>query len=824
MNAQLKYVVVLLLAMLMAEGVVAQHSDDVDVYDYRHYKFYDEPEEDDLTMASYLGVDSLAEEEKRDAGLYIPNVSYSRSFVNYQSRGLGRDEEVAMLGCLQIDYTTMRLLTSLGYRRDVWSGLSHAYRAGGVAGATLLTPISKSGAYAGHSLRVDFSGRNYLGGVSYRGVYEPKYHGVVLDDGWTISSYVRLRTGRDIYVDGVYRNSVDVALGASYGDRRNRFDVALLLPWVERGLRQASTHEAFSLTGDVMYNPSWGVQNGKMRNARVAKSLRPEVVAMWQHRLTVVTELCASLNLYVDRRGKSSLAWYNAPTPMADNYKYMPSYYSSDDDCRGVERMWRDNNLKYTQIDWSGLYHTNALQSDGSARYAVEDRRVNELCTTIDVGLRSKLSAVVLEYGLELGCYSGREFKVVDDLLGAKHILDVDYYIVDDATYSDDSDNNLRSPNRKVVEGDRYGYDYRLTHYDAMVYGMAHWSVEEHLFDVGARFGLESVKRRGYYEKELFPGGGSYGTSRVVNLCPYMLSASWQLPVGQHTIGASLLLRGASPEADDMFLQPQYNNRCVDDIGLVTMTSAEVAYGYCSQPFSVDARIFVAREFNARDVVRYYDDLAGAYVDAVVDGISRISFGLETDARVVWSRMFSSNVSLSVAQYRYVGDACVSLYADNDNDLLAISTAEMRGCHLSAPEVSLYGDLNFSYRGWRAQLAAQWWALRYVTPSVVRRAGRVVDYAASGEERQRLMSQERLPDAFTLDVALSKRVSLGENVTLNVQLGVRNLLGSKIIYSGYEPSRIHLRTIAGRADVAPFANRYTYAYPRTFSIAASLWF
>ena len=68
--------------------------------------------------------------------------------------------------------------------------------------------------------------------------------------------YARVRTGRDLYVEGVYTNAIDLAVGATYNGRNDRLDIAIMLPWSEQGLRQASTEEAFTLTHNRLYNPS----------------------------------------------------------------------------------------------------------------------------------------------------------------------------------------------------------------------------------------------------------------------------------------------------------------------------------------------------------------------------------------------------------------------------------------------------------------------------------------------------------------------------------------------------------------------------------------
>jgi hypothetical protein len=224
------------------------------------------------------------------------------------------------------------------------------------------------------------------------------------------------------------------------------------------------------------------------------------------------------------------------------------------------------------------------------------------------------------------------------------------------------------------------------------------------------------------------------------------------------------------------------------------------------------------------DVVRYYDDLSGEYADAVVSGIGRLHFGMEATADVNWSQYFRSHVALSLSQYLHHRNPTVTTYSDNDNSVIATSISQMKGHHAGTPEATLYGDITFRHKGWMARASVQYWALNYASPSYIRRTVRVISYAASEEEAEALKHQQRLPDAATLDITLSKRIKFNNDLSLNIELAARNIVGSNVVYSAYEESRISRHKVGTRTDIAPFANRMMYAYPRLFTLSASLWF
>ena len=812
----LLYLILVLSAMLAPWQ--QSHAQEYEELDYRDFKFYKEDDEEDISLWGGMNDTLILVSERRN---YAPNYRYALAYASNTYRGERLSMSRNLFGYTEVDHTTLRTLRGLGYATNEQSGIAHAHLSASIGRTTRV--LTESQQSTKQSAGINLTGKDHLFSINHRGAYSLGKYGALLKEGWTLRDYARVRTGRDIYVDGVFTNSAEVALGATYNSRNERLDIIISMPWSERGLRQASTDEAYSLTQNRLYNPAWGLLNGKMRNSRVATSLRPEIIALWQRKLSVTTDITLSVNGFFEHMGNSSLTSFNAPTTAPDNYKFLPSYFA-DNERTEVERAWTTNDLRYTQIDWDRLYHTNSLQQDGSARYAVTLRRTNLSHIAINAGLNSRVGIATLNYGAEFQGDSERRYRVIEDLMGATHIRDIDYYIEDNATHSHLTDNNLRNPNAIVHEGDRYGYDYRLSSIGIKLYATAEWSISDFDFVVGAQMAPEMSWRRGYFEKELFAGEASYGRSATLVLTPAMANASCHYNVNNHDFTVALMASAHSPNRDDGFLQPDYNNRMVERPELATTISAEFAYSYIAKRLRVDASLYLNSTTRESDVVRYYDDLAGASSDAVVSGIGRIHYGIEASAEVTWSRMFSSAFSLNLAQYRYHRNPTVVIYTDDDNTLIAKTISNMRGHHVGAPEVALYGDICFRHDGWMARASVNYWALGYTTPSVVRRTERILSYTASAEERKALKHQQRLPDAATIDLALSKRFRLTDTSTLNLQLSVRNILGSNVIYSSYEENRISLRKVGSRTDVSPFANRLSYAYPRLFTLSASLRF
>lgn len=809
-------------------SIMAAAAQDYD-YDYRLYKYYDE--EECLPLPS----DSIFTASRSYNLLTLRSHNAQNTLSNYGFRPRGREQDEAayLVGGIILDRYSATHLMTLGIRQDRYTGIGHTSSDApstnlAISGATIATynfrlGLERDKTHERQMVRGEFSGRGYTAGISHRATWKPARNGIRLDDDWSITHYARLRTGRDLHIDALHTNSLNLAAEFSRTTRRSGISIIAMLPYSERADRQHSYAEAFALTGNNLYNPSWGFQSGKMRNSRVIRDLSPEVIALWDYRLSAATTLRLAADIGIKMHSTSALAWYDAPTPMPDNYHYLPSY-ANDASRPEVTSAWTTNNTAYTQINWDDLYHTNALQSDGHARYAVDLRRENITHTAASAHLESSIGAILLSGDIILDYTTSRHFKVMDDLLGADHIIDLDYYNNDDNTYNSHRQNDLRHPDRVIHEGDRYAYDYRLSTLRASLHGSLLWHYDAGSLSAAVAFATESIERRGYYEKELFPGSGSYGRSGSKVLSPYRLALAWHHNIDIHTFGLSATLSGKSPNAKDIFLQPEYNNRKISDIGLRTTLAFEATYILTlSDILRLESSLFALTTFNDSRTTRHYDNLARTFVNCSVRGIDYANIGLELSARIAWTQCLHSTITATAMSCRYTDDANVALYSDADNTLLSLSRATMRGHNIGTPEMAIYGDVEYSRAGWQLRAAVTYCGLRYVAPSFVRRSERVLNIASSDEHRTMLTTQQRLSDVATIDLKISKMFRL-ERANIGIDFSVRNLLGSSAVQRGYEQDRIIVVTQQHRQHIEPLADRLLYSYPRTYYLSATIWF
>lgn len=739
--------------------------------------------------------------------------AYSFSFVGFARRGLEYSEQPTLLDGVALPSSVLSVVRRLGIEERYFGGLAHGEQTTGGVGGTHEFSMLDGVPLSGSSVGLFFSGKGSLGGV--RASVSQS-----MPRGWGFTAYLSARGGNDLYVKGVYNDAVEGGVRLT-----KDFDGGGLLSLLcaakvgARGLRTGSTDEAFTLLGDKLYNPLWGRQQGEVRNSRVRREAVPFLAAAYADRLNDHTSFTIAVGGEWGLNRFSTLSWYDAMTPRPDNYRYMPSYFDNAVVRQAVEEQWRQGNEEYTQINWSDIYQANRLSSNGAV-YTLDDN--------VERGLRGELSAMfktilspslTVAYGLRGRVKSSRHYKQMRDALGTDYLVDLDYYLLDDDSFSNNLQNNLRSPDRRVGQGDRYAYDYALREQKIMAECHFEWRVERWRVRFDAEVGSEALWRRGYYEKQLFAGEQSYGRSAKARFTPYTLKLSANyLHSLHHILRVGAMVGQRAPYVGNIFLNPQYNNRLANNLSAERLFGVEVDYRYSSPKLIATATVYVNSITSRRQLFRSYDDLSGLYCDVDVEGIGTMSYGVEMTAVVPLSRYLKASVAAAAGRYIYSHNPVVTHYSDTDNSIVSLRSESLMGdCYVGGtPQLLALASIDYlNYKGWAASCSVQFAALRYVEASFVRRTERVLRQAAASQQiYEEFVHQADLNNAVSVDVSLSRWFRVGQG-RMSLTLAVKNLLGSRdIVQYAYEPSRLRNYISGAQRIYKPHANILTYAYPR----------
>lgn len=753
--------------------------------------------------------------------LFAELSAYRFTHLSYRRRGENYDESPVLLDGMQLSWrylTALRQLQVESSYRPASQLSAGGFDAG--AGVTTLS-LTQSDPIPEHTLALRLATRNYRAGLQGTLSFERP-------DGWMISATVDGRSGRDLLVDGVYTRQLTAALRLVR--RRPAGDcwsVFLAAPLSERGLRSASVAEAYTLRGSTAYNPAWGRQGGEVRNSRVRRETVPIAVASYASPVDRPLRIRASGSIETGIRRQSGVGWYDASTPRPDNYHYLPSYFTDAGEAfDAVDAAWRSGDERYTQIDWDELYLRNRLHG-GEALYTLEDRverpmRVQAAAEIeADVGPRLTIDA-----SLHVDYDAPQYYKQLRDLLGADHLTDIDRFLMDDATYSNSLQNDLRHPDRTVREGDRFGYDYRLNRIETFADVAVHYRADRLSVNCGVRVGHALLWRHGYYEKELFPGSGSCGASERHRFTPYVLRAGAAYAfTARNCLELSAYAAACTPDVENLFLQPLYNNRMVDDPQAMRRYGVDVNWTFTGRMFDLQVRGYLSVTRDESETSRFYDDLGGEYCDMYVRGIGRFASGAEAAMRLRLTWNWSLSAALAAGHHVYAVNPSVWLYTDAGNDLrVAGATSYVSGLKPSgaADLAATAGVHYFGDKGWYFSADASAVCGRGVAPSFHYRTSRVANQASDSPETFALFTKQApLDDSFVVDVSAGRMWRFGES-RLSVTFSVRNLLNdTHTLYSAYESDRVRRLRAGAETFYRPFAASLFYAYGRNASLTVS---
>ncbi|MBQ9137065.1 MAG: hypothetical protein IJX65_00320 [Alistipes sp.] len=675
--------------------------------------------------------------------------------------------------------------------------------------------------------------RGYRVGVSGSTAHSIGERSILLSD-------ISMRTGRDAHIKGVYTNDAQVNLALMHTpDSLSSLYVALLFNPSERAVRRAAYGQCFELTGDRYYNPAWGYQDSKVRSANVITTLQPTAVASYSRDFARAGRLNVSLAATVGSRAHSGLDYLNAATPLPDNYRYLPDYFTESEAAEAVTTAWATGDSRYTQIDFDELHRRNRLQPH--AVYLMNNRVTRTTNLQLSASLVRELNSYLrITYGATGQYDRRRSFKRATDLLSGGAFEDIDYYLVDDDSYSSNLQNDLNNPGRTIGKSDRYGYDYALVRSRAVLFAQVEYTRQRFALEGRVEVGGSRTLRRGYFRKELF-ADNSYGRSEPINFADYALRLSADFrPQPNHHLYGSVTVAVAPPEAENLFLQSQYNHRAVTNSSLSTLYAANVGYELYAGELSLRTALFARYQGRGTEVMQVYYDPASQFADIVTTNVATLAAGVEVEARYRVARHWNFTLAATAGRYRYAGTPVVTVYADRDNALLAQdSVAGARKLRTGrTPGVSVAAEIEYFNRGWGVTLSGAYHALRYVSPSLVRRTESILSHAATEQARAELVAQQNIGSAATANIMLSKSIYLKSfdrrlystaaapklldrhpysRITISVI--VNNLLGTDtFIYRAYESSRIRRKRLWQSYSATAMPAYQLYAYPRTYAL------
>ncbi len=647
-------------------------------------------------------------------------------------------------------------------------------------------------------------------------------------NGWAFTFSGSRRWADEGYSAGTYYDgwSYFVGVDKKLGKKNLLSLVAFGAP-TKNGKQGAATQEALDLAGTNYYNPYWGYQEGKKRNANVGRTNQPVIIFTHDLKIDENSSLVTAASYSFGERGASSLDWYNVADPRPDYYRYLPSYYDDQDPLyQKLTDAWK-NDESVRQINWTNLYTTNRSGTETvngvtghRSRYilqeAVTDTRKLNFNTVYNVKVDNNLFFTA---GGSYQMLKNNYYKQILDLLGGDYFVDLNQFAERSyPTNPNANQNDLNRPNRIVGVGDRYGYDY-----DIHVNKAAGWGqgvLKYNWIDIygAVEFSNTQFWRVGNVKNGLFPTN-SFGKSTVYNFNNYALKGGFTFKIDKrNSLYMNMSKMTKAPFFENVYLSPRTRDNVQDNVKNEEIQSVEAGYVVNAPKIKLRFSAYYTEFLNQMNVMSFYHDTYRNLVNYAISNIDKAHSGLEFGFETKLLPTLTLNGAAAVGRYYYNSRQTAITTLDNDASVLSKDLVYSQDYRVGGTPQEAY-SLGLNYRSrkyWYVSLTGNYFAKMWMDINPIRRTAAAVDGVQENSPLwHSILDQQQLSNQHTLDFfggyswKLPKSWGLKKASFLVFNAGVSNILNNKtIITGGYEQLRYDFM----EKDINKFPSKYYYAY------------
>jgi len=829
----------------MGRILITDNDNLTDYYQTQDDMLFDENAlEDEEAAGQSIGASIGASDD-----IYYNAANYDFSIMYFRQRGYDRWYQQTSINGINFNdlargmfnYSTLGGMNRAFRAKTTSIGLGAAAFSFGDIGGT--TDIS---AYA-HEYAPGFYGSVAYTNAAYMFRAMGLYSTGVNRHGWALTVGAVGRYSNEGIVPGTFYNSAGYFLSVSKVlNPKHTLSLTAFGAPTQRGGTTNTTDEARELAGTNLYNPMWGWQDGKKRNAKVIETFDPTFILNWLYKEKSGTTLNTGLAVRWVNYSSSALAYYNAENPMADYYRKMPSWYKDNEQMFDYyTALWSNsdpmrlinwnypgewhNSGSVRQINWDKLYAANYYNNEWNddpahansqrgASYILEDRHSNQFNLIFNSTLNHRLNDfMTLQGGISFNYTRASYYKTVRDLLGGDYWVDVDMYT--EGNYPENPDiaiNDLNNPMAHAVVGDRFGYDYDINAIRAEAWAqnmitLPHWDI-----NYGLKLTYTQFQRDGKMRNGRFPDK-SYGKGEINRFDDgaFKFGAVYKLD-GRNFFTVHGEYATRAPLLDKAYVAPRSRDGVISGLSSERILSLDLGYVWNYHRFRGSVTGFVTGMSDATERSSFYDDNYGTFMNYTLTGIRKVYKGVEVGAAYKITPSITASLAGTIADYRYKNNPRGTRNYDNGTKPDTTQTVYLKNYHLSGtPSKAVSLGIDYAAPGmWFFSIDGVWLGDAYVNLTPVRHEAmpnlwqNFPSYDALKGKIEEFSRQEKLNNAFVLNASVGKVIYLNRKASLNLNLSVNNLLNNRNVQTyGYQQGR----TDTTNYTLTKFPNKYSYA-------------
>lgn len=763
--------------------------------------------------------------------LYYSTASYNFSPMYFRYRGYDSQYQTVYINGLafndiirgRFNFSSLLGMTSRAFRNKTTTvGLNaSAYGFGSIGGSVNYNTVTDL--YApGFNGSVAYTNSNYM--LRAMATYSTGLN----RHGWAFTVSAIGRYADEGVMEGTFYNSGGLFMSLEKVlNENNSLTLTAFGGPTQRATGQATYHEAYDLAGSNLYNPAWGWQDGKKRSSRITETFDPTVMLNWVYKKDNTLINTAAAVRWVNYN-RTALQYYKANDPNPTYYRYLPSYYEDNSEQFDLYTQgWLDGSLR--QINWDNLYQINYLNniqneqlSDAEKKgssYIMENRKNNQFNTMFSSYINTRLNEKVsLQAGVSFNYTKGTNYKTIRDLLGGQFWVDVDPFSDRNISIAPQQlQNDLDNPNRRVVKGDRFGYDYDIYALQAEawvqnVINLAHWDI-----NYGFKMSYTQYQRDGHMRNGRAPLNslGKSAMQRFDN-AGIKVGATYKLD-GRNYFTAHIDYGTRAPLFDNVYIAPRVKNSTVENPDNERDFSADLSYTWNYRRFRGTISGFYTMMDDAIERNGFYDDRYQTYANYVLTDVKRVYKGIELGMAYRITPSLTATFAGTVSKFQYKNNPKGTRSFENGMYPDTTQVVYLKNYYLgSVPQTQANLGLDWAApKNWFFNINGTFQGDAYVNlaPAYHEAIPELWTQFGDSEEllKQKideLSAQDKIKNAFTLNVSVGKLIYLNRKVSMNINVNVNNILNNRdVVTYAYQQGRLDTKNY----DRSAYPNRLSYA-------------
>ena len=712
--------------------------------------------------------------------------------------------------------------------------------------------------------RISFSGTN----TNYNWRIMGTHVSGMDKDGWAYVISAGRRWAQEGYFEGTNyaANSIFASVEKKINDSHS-LNFTSIYAQNSRAKNSPTSDEVANLVG-TNYNSYWGWQDGEKRNSRVKTVEEPILMLGHYWKINDKNKLNTNITYQFGEIGNSRIDFQKADNPDPTYYKKLPSYWTSlygadQGEFSGPHTPNNDeaalqtaNFLANPQLDWNAMYSANStpiLDANGTeigrtpseSKFILYEDRTDDKTFTANSILNSQINDnIILNAGVTYRKLKSSNFQVLLDLLGGTHYTNVDYF----GNTPDQEQSDLNNPNRQVVEGEKYGYNYNMYADVIDAFTQFKFTFKKVDFYLAQSFSSSTYQREGLYKNGYYPTN-SYGKSNTTTFENFGFKGGLTYKItGQHFLSFSAAHMTKAPSLRNTYPNARINNNSVSGIESENISSGDASYVFRGPKLKARITGYFSKINDATETAFYYADgifenddstsanESSAFVSETVTNISKKNIGAELGLEYQVTSTIKMTASAAYGQYTYDSNPTVLINKDalasvnNTNPVTNFGPAAMKDYRQPGMPQQAY-SFGLEYRApkfWNIGANVNYLADNYLDVSPIMRTKTFYINPATGfnfpeatEERGReLLKQEKFDPITLVNLTGGKSWRIAGK-TLGFFASVNNVFDVTYKTGGFEQARnANFRQL--NQDVSSgtpaFAPKYFYGYGRTYFV------